>query len=45
MQYTILKDNIVHSPFALIAYISLTVILLLDSPLYLYCYANPAFES
>jgi len=45
MRHTILKDNIVHSPLTLIAYILLAVILLLDSPLYLYYYTNPAFKS
>jgi len=45
MQYTILKDNIIHSPFTLIIYILLAVILLLDSPLYFYYYTNQAFKS
>ena len=43
--YTILKDDIIHSPLSFFVYILLTIILLLDPPLSHNCCATLAFES
>jgi hypothetical protein len=43
--YTILKDDIIHSPLSFFAYILLTIILLLDPLLSYNCCVTLAFES